>query len=123
MIAILFGSVVPTALKETQQGGNYSEAALVAQHKMDQLRTTTALISEGIIDSLNSDGSYDFSTNSQDNLASYFPSGTTGTIVCSADTATGTMSSGVYDVTITISWPQSGAPSGSFSLKDKIINY
>ena len=131
MMVLMFGAVAPVLMRETQQGSNYTEAALIAQAKMNQLRTTSfdnlgssaALISSGIIDAVNSNGSYDFSTNSTDNLAAYFPNGTTGTITCTADTTTGSMSSGVYNVTVTISWPISGSSPGSFTLENKIINY
>ena len=131
MMTLMFAAVVPIALKETQQSGNYNEAALLAQHKMDQLRTvnfddlanSTKLTSDGIIDSVNTNGSYDFSSTSSDNLAAYFPTGTTGTITVATDTTAGTMSGGVYNVTITIAWPSSATSAGSFTIEDKIINY
>lgn len=131
MMALLFGAVVPITLRQTQQSANYSEAALVAQHKMEELRavnfttlgSSTALIASGLIDAQNPDGSYDFSTTTSDNLASFFPSGTTGNIVIASDTSTGSMQSSVYDVTITLSWPSSATHAGSFTLKNKIINY
>lgn len=131
MMTLMFGAVVPVALREAQQGSNYSEAAIITQHKMDQLRATsfgnlgnsTLLISSGLINAVNPDGSYDFSTNAADNLGAFFPPGTTGTIVLAADSSTGTMSSGVYDATITLAWPTSAAHAGSYTLKNKIINY
>ena len=131
MMVLVFAAAVPLALRGTQQGSNYTEAALIAQHKMDQLRSAnfstlgspSALISAGIINGVNGDGTYDFSANGADNLASFFPAGTTGKIALAPDTSTGTMQGGVYDVTITLAWPTSGAHAGSFTLKNKIINY
>jgi len=137
MMALLYGAAVPVALRGTQQGENYTQAALIAQHKIDQLRSLnfatlgsgSLLYSDNIIDSAttNSDGSYSFTNTDHlvtaGTVQGYFPAGTTGTVLIQTDTSTMTMQSGVYDVTVTITWPKSTSHSGSYTLKNKIINY
>ena len=41
MIALLFGAVFPVASRAGHTSSNYSEAALLAQHKIDQCRQAT----------------------------------------------------------------------------------
>ncbi len=39
MMTILFAAVLPMTARGAQYGGNYAQAAMLAQHKMDQLRS------------------------------------------------------------------------------------
>ncbi len=135
MMTILFAAVFPMAVRGAQYSNNYAQAAMVADHKMDQLRDggygllfnpsgNTGLISQNIIDSVNANGSYDFTT--ADNLADggtsqgYFPAGSTGTITVSDYTTSGVPSGTMAYVTITIAWNGGGVSAGSYSLSSMI---
>jgi len=135
MMTILFGAVFPMAVRGAQYSNNYAQAAMVADHKMDQLRSggygllfnpsgNTGLISQNVIDAVNAGGSYDFTT--ADNLVAngtsqgYFPNGSTGTITVTDDTANGVPSGSVALVTITVAWNGGGVPAGSYSLSSLI---
>lgn len=77
MMTVMFGAVFPITMRAATQGNSYSQAALLAQRKVDQLRQAqygslysdvngtalTKLSRLGIIDpAQNSDGSYSFTT-------------------------------------------------------------
>ena len=110
MIVILLGATFPAATRAGHAGGNYAEASLLAQHKIDQFRNLgsanlagASLVSQGVIDT-NADGtpmivanpaglpagmvSYSFTLtdNLVDNTKNgvfypgYFPAGSTGIV-------------------------------------------
>lgn len=77
MMTVMFGAVFPITMRAATQGNSYSQAALLAQRKVDQLRQAqygslydnvngtalTKLSQLGIVDpAQNSDGSYSFTT-------------------------------------------------------------
>lgn len=77
MMTVMFGAVFPTTMRAATQGNSYSQAALLAQRKVDQLRQAqygslydntngtalTKLSRLGIVDpAQNGDGSYSFTT-------------------------------------------------------------
>lgn len=39
MMTILFAAVFPMTMRGAQYGGNYTQAAMIAQHKMDEIRS------------------------------------------------------------------------------------
>ena len=130
MMALLFAAVFPVAVRGAQQSNNYDQAALLAQHKIDQLRAagfgnldSTDLVRLGIVDSAPTTSPYSF-TATDDLLGGsggngYFPPGTTGTITIGPYGGTG---GSVDAVTITISWPSGATPHGSYSASTMIIS-
>ena len=94
LMTLMFAAVFPMAVRAAQSSNTYAQAALVARHKLDQLRSagknnltgttvaTKLITTLNIADAQNADGSFDFTT--VDNLTGaggYFPAGATGTIV------------------------------------------
>ena len=144
MMTMMFAAVFPMAVRGAQFSGNYTQGTMLAQHKMDQLRTTgynrlidsTQLAAMGIIDSpqpagypIVSNGATTYSFTSVDALTNngatqgYFPPGSMGTVTVS-DYATGAPPSGTSGVpaatlayvTVTLSWTGGGISSGSTSV-------
>ncbi len=133
MMTIMFGAVFPMAVRGAQYSGNYTQAASLAQHKLDQLRGagytqlfiptgSTGLISRNLINAVNPDDtaqvrSYDFTTS--DALVSdgvtrgYYPLGSRGTITVAPYTSGGVPAGALAWVTVTISWTGGGVSSGS----------
>lgn len=134
MMAMMFGAVFPMAVRGAQYSSNYAQATLVAQHKLDQLRsagykratTASGLLALNIIDSTtaNADGSYNFAAT--DNLVStgtvkgFFPVGSTGTVTISDYTGSGVPSGTVAYVTVKIKWVGGGVSNGSYTLSTMI---
>ena len=135
-MTVMFAAVFPMAVRGAQYGGNYAQGTMLAQHKMEQLRTTGygRLVTDQLprasadkLSGLNSltartrDGSYDFT--SSDNLTStattqgYFPPGSTGTITVTPYVTAGGVPSGTLAyVTVTIAWTGGGVSNGSTSV-------
>jgi len=136
MMTLMFAAVFPMAVRGAQYSSNYAQATLVAQHKMDQIRSmgykkTTMpsdLVGLNIIDSAtpNANGSYNF-TNA-DNLVSsggvqgYFPAGSQGTVTISDYNATNSSvpSGTIVLVKVNITWVGGGVSTGSYSLTTMI---
>ncbi len=138
MMTLMFGAVLPIAVRGANHGNNYSQAAALAQRKVDQLRAAgygrlfdgsagTAkdqLSAQKIVDGQNgpsdaSGGSYDFTA--QDHLTGnggFFPPGSTGTITVSP--YAGTSAGQVAQVTVTITW--TGNVPGSYTVSALIIS-
>ena len=136
MMTLMFAAVFPMAVRGAQYSSNYAQAATLAQHKLDQLRSAgfsrlftptgdNSLTSLNIIDAVNAPNSYDFTT--ADSLVSsgttqgYFPPGSAGTvtIVDYASTPTGA-ANGVPGntlayVTVTLVWTNTGVANSSYS--------
>lgn len=142
MMTILFAAVFPMAVRGAHYSGNYAQAAMLAQHKIDQLRSAgynrlftptggDSLTSLGVIDNpqptgypINSGGAATYSITSADGLVQtdtaqgYFPAGSVGTITVQ-DYANFNPSAGVpvgtlAYVTVKIAWAGAGlAPSSS----------
>ena len=133
LMTLMFGAVLPVALRGAQHGNNYAQAAALAQRKIDQLRVAgysrltdgtdgTALSKlsfENVVDGQTGSGTYDFTA--ADHLTGaggYFPPGSTGTITISPYTAQST--GGVAQVTVTVTW--TGTVPGSYSASALIIS-
>ncbi len=138
MMTLMFGAVLPIAVRGASHGNNYSQAAALAQRKVDQLRAAgyshvsdpgdgtayTQLFAQKIVDgqigtSSAGVGTYDFTT--QDHLTGnggFFPPGSTGTITISP--YTGTPSGQVAQATVTITW--TGNVPGSYTVSALIIS-
>jgi len=139
MMTLMFGAVLPIAVRGANHGNNYSQAAALAQRKIDQLRAAgysrlfddggrngnsafTKLFAQKVVDGQNGasgagGGSYDFTT--QDNLTGaggFFPAGSTGTITVVPDA----QAAGVAQVTVTITW--TGTVPGSYTVSALIIS-
>lgn len=150
MIVLVFAATFPLALRAASMGNNYNQAAFLAQHKIDQLRalgwgtiinssllsgaSSTTDIANGanldgtdpqIIDNNQTTAPWSFTTT--DNLTSFFPTGSTGTLTITPDTnspncsPTVTSSCDVANVTVTITWSGGGLASGSYKTTAKII--
>jgi type II secretory pathway pseudopilin PulG len=99
MMTLMFAAVFPTAMRAGELSNRYSQASLLAQHKLNQLRQAgyakldyTDLNGLGFVDTMSSPPtSYPciFSFTQSDDLVpnsngkGYFPSGTVGTITIS----------------------------------------
>ena len=133
LMTLMFGAVLPMAVRGASHGNNYSQAAALAQRKVDQLRSAgygrlfdgtaySQMYAQNIVDGQNgpsgaSGGSYDFTT--QDHLTGaggFFPPGSTGTITISPYSGT----SGVALATVTITW--TGNVPGSYTVSTLIIS-
>ena len=138
MMTLMFGAVLPMAVRGASHGNNYSQAAALAQRKVDQLRSAgysrlfdnsagtayTQLSNQNIVDAQNgqsgaSGGSYDFTA--LDHLTGnggFFPPGSTGTITVAPYTA---QTAGfVALVTVTITW--TGTVPGSYTVSTLIVS-
>lgn len=144
MMTLMFAAVFPMAVRGAQFSSNYTQGTMLAQHKMDQLRTTgyhrlgdsTGLARMGIIDNpqpagypIVANGGTTYAFTSVDGLVNdgmtqgYFAPGSMGTVTVS-DYATSSAPSGTNGVptgklayvTVTISWMGGGISSGSTSV-------
>ncbi len=136
LMTLMFGAVLPAAVRGANHGNNYSQAAALAQRKVDQLRSAgygrlfdtaagtaySQMSAQNIVDAQTggggaNGGSYDFTT--QDHLTGaggFFPPGSTGTIAISQYPGT----AGVALVTVTITW--TGNVPGSYQISTLIIS-
>ena len=139
MMTVLFGAVFPMTVRGAQYSSNYAQAAMMAQHKMDQLRAAgcsrldmTDLSNLSIIDSPQPNnypaavtGGSTLSFTTVDGLVSdgtaqgYFPSGSEGTVTIADYTAlhpaSGIPANTMFYVTIKIAWVGGGVSNGSYS--------
>ena len=130
MMTLMFAAVFPMAVRGAQYSSNYAQAATLAQHKLDQLRSAgysrlftptgdNSLASLNIINTVNTDGSYDFTT--VDSLVNngsskgYFPPGSTGTITVSDYTTNGAPSGTLAYITVKFVWTNTGTANSSYS--------
>ena len=142
MMTMMFAAVFPMAVRGAQHGNTYSQAAAIAQRKIDQLRSagysrldSTDLTALGVVNGQNANGTYDFTT--QDNLT-----GTGGFFTAPAAGGVGTVAVSDYAsdvttqdpnaagslpgtgnaamVTVTLSW--GGVDKGSYSASALIVS-
>jgi len=126
LMGLLFGAAVPSILRTPQFSSNYTQAGELAQHKVDQLRAagystltqSSQLQGLGIINAINPDGTYDFTT--ADNLSSFFPDGSTGTLTLTADPNAPAQT--VMDIAVTITWTGSTFRGGTYTTRTMISN-
>jgi Tfp pilus assembly protein PilV len=133
-VLIMFAATLPSTFRGSGKSANYLQAALLARHKIEQLRQSgynhlngSDLYALGIVDSATagSDGSYSFST--VDHLVT---SGSAIGYFGSASNATGKIFIGqalssqgssapatrwAEQVTVTIAWSGGGTVAGSFT--------
>lgn len=128
MMILIFSAVFPFALRTAEFSNNYSQAALLAQHKIDQLENAgysrldyTDLSNLGIIDTTATSSPYSFT--SVDNLVGggtstgYFPAGSTGTVsIVDYHTLNSGIPAGNMDyVTVTIKWVSYTGDTGTYT--------
>ena len=140
MMGLLFGAVLPICLRGSQQTSAYSQAALIAQRKLDQMRAAgygklnlAGMQSLNIVNAQNADGSFDFTT--VDHLTGaggFFTAPNTGHVgtitvsdfggdVTAQDQNTSVPPAGnVRMVTVTLAW--GGAAPGTYSASGLIVN-
>lgn len=141
MMTLMFAAAFPVAVRAARVSNNYAQAAELAQHKIDHLRSASysnlssasILQGRGIIDSPQpsgypvsnpagfATGSVQYSFTSTDTLTNYFPPGSTGVLTISPDAAAPTGQ--VLDITVAVNWTGGGASSGSYTVKTKIANF
>ena len=138
MMTLMFAAVFPFASRSTKFSGNYAQAALIAQHKIDQLRAAgaskldyTDLSGLGIIDAAPVTGPFSFTAT--DNIAHYtldvsnnpvgddkgfYPYGSTGTVtIADYNTVNSSVPAGkIYVVTVMIKWRGASIASGIYTL-------
>lgn len=141
LMTLMFAAVFPTVSRGAQFSGNYSQAAMIAEHKIDQLRSAgpkkldyTDLNNMGIIDSMSNaptglPATYTFT--GVDNLVTsattqgIFPQGTTAKIIIrdysTVNTTAGIAAGQVNYITITITWPAGAVSGGTYSTSAMII--
>jgi type II secretory pathway pseudopilin PulG len=141
MMTVMFAAVFPMVARGSQFSGNYSQAAMLAEHKVDQIRSLgfakldyNGLNAQGVIDSMTTPPSglpatYTFT--GVDNLVTsgsttgFFPPGSVGTITVqdySAFNPSAGIAAGQVDyVTITITWPASAVSGGTYSTSAMVI--
>lgn len=138
MMILLFGATFPVVTRAGKTGGNYAQAALLAQHKIDQLRqaklvnlSAPKLIAAGIADAspaptVNADGSVTCAFSNVDNLVDngankgFFPPGSAGTVTIGQRAlpnvgGSAPLLSQAAMVTVTIRWQGGNQSSGAFS--------
>lgn len=146
MIILLFGAIFPVAIRGSNAGSSYAQAAQVAQHKIDQCRqqgysniysstgsVMTHLNLVGIVDSTpapvqNPSGfpanSVSYSFTNIDNLGSGAPlPGSTGTLTIGPPAGTLAGTASVAMVTVTLAWPKTSTQAaGTFTTHTLIVN-
>lgn len=134
MMTLMFGAVLPAALRGAKHSGNYNQAAALAQRKIDQLRgagygrmfdgsdgtALSKLSALNVVNAQNSFGVFDFTTvDHMTGNGGYFPPGSTGTITVT-DGYNGIPAGNAAQVTVTITW--TGTVPGSYSVSAIIIS-
>ena len=140
MMTMLFAAVFPMTIRGAQYSSNYSQAAMIAQHKMDQLRSGGAGIltdQDKLMNTFTIDrpqpagypiavpGGATYSFTTADSLVNdgvthgYFPTGSQGLVTIADYTAThgspGIPAGTVYSVTVTVKWVGGGVSNGSYT--------
>ncbi len=146
MMTMLFAAVFPMTVRGARYGGNYTQAAMIAQHKMDEIRSAgfgsldqTHLSNLSIIDSpqpagypITAGGGTTYSFTSAENLVSngttqgYFAPGSHG-VVTVVDYAALHPSSGVPAgslalVNVSITWTGGATHDGSYQTSALLAN-
>ena len=149
MMTLMFGAIFPTTVRSTQYSSNYAQASLLAQHKIDQLRSAgfgnlayANLIKLGIIDPTNpkpaATGPYSYTFTTVDRLVDsgttpgFFPAGSTGTITLVKDPHAPLdlfapvnpefrPGSSMVRATVSIRWPSKGTRVSSYSATTILI--
>ena len=139
MMTLMFGAVLPVAVHGAQHGDNYSQAAAIAQRKIDQLRAAgfnrlfdggggsalAQLSAQNVVDGQigptnPAGGTYDFTTiDHLTGAGGFFPAGSTGTITIN-NSYNGVPAGNVAQITVTINW--TGTVPGNYTVSALIIS-
>jgi type II secretory pathway pseudopilin PulG len=134
MMTLMFAAVFPIAIRASHYSNNNAQAALLAQHKIDQLRSAgignlnyASLQHLGVVDQSTTETGPTYSFATADNLNSFFPSPATGQISIVdystiSEVSPAPPAGTVYVATITISWPETGSIYGSYSTSAMIVS-
>ncbi len=133
MMTLVFAAAFPLVSSQAQASDNSAQAAMLVQHKMDQMRaagfsglaqsSSLTAAQPGYADPGSASGPsvpYTVTFTGVDGLAAtsgpgsgYFPAGTRGTItvqdLSAVNTALNVPAGSIYEVTVTITWPAGGA--------------
>lgn len=141
MMTLMFAAAFPIAVPAARVSNNNAQAAELAQHRFDHLRSASysnlssasILKGRGIIDSPQPSGypiskpagfaagSVQYSFTTADALTNYFPPGSTGVVTISPDLAA--PSGQVKDITLSLNWTGGDASTGQYTVKTKIANF
>lgn len=146
MMTVLFAAVFPMTVRGARYGGNYTQAAMIAQHKMDQIRSAgftsldqSHLSNLSIIDSpqpagypLAINGGTTYSFTSAENLVSsgatqgYFAPGSQGTITvvdyAALHPGSGVPARSLALVNVSITWTGGATHDGSYQTSALLAN-
>lgn len=148
LMILACAAAFPVALRAGHAGNNYAQAALIAQHKIDQCReqgyssiyrgagvAVTKLGDLNIVDDNSGQanpagypaGSEAYTFTAADNLAaSNFPAGTKGTLIIGPPNTGGashwTPVGQIVQVTVVIAWPAGAQTAGAFTTHTLIVN-
>ncbi len=145
LLTLACASAFPAALRASHTGSSYAQAALTAQHKIDQCRQqgytniyaggaiVASLGSLGIVDAGSGQqnptgypaGSVSYTFTGADNLAaSSLPPGATGTLVIGPPTngTRWTPSGQIAQVTVVLAWPSGQQGAGRFTTHTLLVN-
>jgi type II secretory pathway pseudopilin PulG len=137
MMTLTFAAVFPVAIRAAHYSNDYAQAALIAQHKVDQLRSAgisnlnyAGLSSLGVVDQNPSATGPSYTFDTVDNLASFFPknpNGAIGTITIKdynslANVTNPPPATEVYICTVTLTWPTVGTTMGSYTTSAMIVS-
>lgn len=145
LLVLACATAFPAALRAGRAGSNYAQAALIAQHKIDQCRqqgygaiytgaaASPKLVSLGMVDAGSAivnpagypAGSVSYAFTGTDGLnAGNFPPGTTGIVVIGPPNSgtAWTPSGSIVQVTVVIAWPTSTQNAGTFTAHTLIVN-
>lgn len=121
----VFASLYPLAMRMRSKSENVSQATMIAQKKIEQVRalpytslTYTSLQGANIIDASPNSSPYSFTT--IDNLASKLPE-PTGTLAVS-DAGSGANTADLKQITVTVSWGGVVTNGNSVSFTTQIAN-
>jgi Tfp pilus assembly protein PilV len=132
MMILVFAAVFPFAVRTAQFSNNYSQAALIAQHKIDQLHSAgysrlnyNALSGLGIIDSSNS-APYSFAgvdhlVNGNGNSGFFGPGSTATITIQDYNLVNSAIPAGQMDyVTVIVRWVTPNMPAGTYKVSTLI---
>jgi prepilin-type N-terminal cleavage/methylation domain-containing protein len=120
MVILVFAVSMPMAEKSADMNGQYAQAISLCQHKIDQLRsvgygriTYDELSDAGIIDTSPSSGLY-FSFTGVDNISTYLQNPDARIYITNVST-------GIVEVTVTITWKKSSYETKTSTLTVKAL--
>ncbi len=151
-MVLMFAAVFPLAIRGAHYSSNYSQAALLAQHKIDQIRgagsdklmngaAATNLIGLNIVDNTTANSTqtsfpYSLTFTTVDNLvdtgdnSGFFPPGSTGTVVikdfhdCTSAPCNAAIPAGQeYVINVKIAWQGGGTSPGYYESYALIGSY